>query len=618
MIKVNNVSSASIPAANNVKRTSGNSGVDVKLEFDPSKIGATRQRDRNYPPTKKITENALEAALLKKFGFNATNSADMARVRQLMQTEGKSPFEAMKTTGSLVAAYNNRTGKYEIIPKVENSLYRELQGKAAEVKMQIKREKQSSAAKPTNPNELIAGKNGITNNKRAELENKLKNQASMSAPTQNKSEKGVKSITDTIEKVTGTSDPFATTEIGKQSNRLGVSGLRLGGKAMELSNYFSEKMNDELRYVAPNSVDELLNKQDQTNRETAQALQNANSAVTGEDNYIDTKARTEGYKIPVAEDLANKLMYFPEAIPNAIDSAIKGDFKDDDGSYSDKVGKIIGGLNPAGDVRDIIADGKRVWDGEKGGWIKLGATIVGAVPVGGDVAKPIIKEVGEELTEKAFKEVSGEFLEKTAKESGEKLVASGLVEQRQQFKQLFTEQRYNEYAKEVESVKMSKPELKDIPTEDLVAIKGYSSKDYQILNSALRNADETELKRLEPYIKVAESGLDQLPHYKGVVYRGVDFNKYPQVLESYKKGEVITEAGFASSSATKKASFKKDTLMIIESETGKDISFLSNYPNQKEILFKPDTKFKVLDVGVDEKTGQRRILLREIVGENLK
>ena len=248
----------------------------------------------------------------------------------------------------------------------------------------------------------------------------------------------------------------------------------------------------------------------------------------------------------------------------------------------------------------------------------LGATIIGAVPVGGDVAKPIIKEVGEELTEKGFKEVGGELLEKTAKESGEKLVAAGLVEQRQQFKQLFTEQRYNEYAKEVESVKMSKPELKDIPTEDLVAIKGYSSKDYQILNSALRNADETELKRLEPYIKVAESGLDQLPNYKGVVYRGVDFNKYPQVLESYKKGEVITEAGFASSSATKKASFKKDTLMIIESETGKDISFLSNYPNQKEILFKPDTKFKVLDVGVDEKTGQRRILLREIVGENLK
>ena len=55
---------------------------------------------------------------------------------------------------------------------------------------------------------------------------------------------------------------------------------------------------------------------------------------------------------------------FSEAIPNAIDSAIKGDFKEDDGSYSDKVGKFIGGLNPVGDVRDIIANGKKLIQGD--------------------------------------------------------------------------------------------------------------------------------------------------------------------------------------------------------------------------------------------------------------
>jgi hypothetical protein len=45
---------------------------------------------------------------------------------------------------------------------------------------------------------------------------------------------------------------------------LGVSTLRLGGKAMELSNYLSEKINDAARYVAPDSVDALLDKAKQT------------------------------------------------------------------------------------------------------------------------------------------------------------------------------------------------------------------------------------------------------------------------------------------------------------------------------------------------------------------
>ncbi len=172
-------------------------------------------------------------------------------------------------------------------------------------------------------------------------------------PNRNESEKTVKGITNAIESVTGTSNPFAGTEIGKQFNRLGVSSLHLTGKALELSNYFSEKLNDAIRYVAPDSVDQLLNQSDKMNRENAEALQNASSAVTNEDKYIDAKAKQLGQEIPVTEDLANKLMYFPEAIQNAIDSAIKGDFKEDDGSYSDKVGKIIGGLSPVGDARDI-------------------------------------------------------------------------------------------------------------------------------------------------------------------------------------------------------------------------------------------------------------------------
>ncbi len=82
----------------------------------------------------------------------------------------------------------------------------------------------------------------------------------------------------------------------------------------------------------------------------------------------------------------------------------------------------IGGLNPVGDVRDIVANTKNVIDGKKGSGVALGASIIGAIPGGGDVAKPIIKEVGKEIAEKTFKEVGTETAEKLAKEEVEQTV----------------------------------------------------------------------------------------------------------------------------------------------------------------------------------------------------
>lgn len=173
---------------------------------------------------------------------------------------------------------------------------------------------------------------------------------------------------------------------------------------------------------------------------------------------------------------------------------------------------------------------------------------------------------------------------------------------------------YNRYARDVEDLKMKHPEIKDIATEDLVAIKAYTSEDYyEGLNTALRTKNETNLLRKKAHIVCAISGLNQLPDYKGIVYRGIDLNHLPKILETYKKGAVITEEGFTSSSVTENASFKnKDTLLIINSKKGKDISFLSEHPHEKEILFKPAAKFEVLKVGTDEKTGRRVIILQEV------
>lgn len=242
------------------------------------------------------------------------------------------------------------------------------------------------------------------------------NNASISAPQYTEAEKAFKWLTDGIQSVTGSEN-----EIGKQFNRLSVSGLRLMGHLQELQNKATEAVGGVIRDVAPDSVDALLDKSERVNRENAQALKNANTIVTNDDRAEDLYSAKNGIKQPIAEDLHRKIMYFPEALPNAIDSAVKGDFKADDGSYSDKVGKIVGGLNPVGDVRDIVANAKNVIDGKPGSGVSLGASIIGAIPGGGDAAKPIIKEIAEELGEKTVKEIGTEGTEKLAKEEAEKL-----------------------------------------------------------------------------------------------------------------------------------------------------------------------------------------------------
>ncbi len=144
-------------------------------------------------------------------------------------------------------------------------------------------------------------------------------------------------------------------------------------------------------------------------------------------------------------------------------------------------------------------------------------------------------------------------------------------------------------------MKLKNPEIKDIPTEDLVAIKAYTSEDYyEGLNTPLRTKNEASLKRKESHIVCAVSGLNQLPVYKGIVFRGRDLTTLE--AEGYKPGEIVREQAFTSTSYTKNAAFKKNTEFVIYSETGRKIDFLSLHPHEKEVLFKPGTKFEVLEV----------------------
>ena len=149
-----------------------NADKTVTYVFTPAELGVSA---KHPPRAARVTEQRLEAALFKHFGLNPENAADKARLQELLKTES-SPFSAVETTGNFTAVYNKKTGNYEKQNIVKGELYRQLQGKAAEVKTQVEAEKSRVQTTPTaNPTEAMAAKTGVdaAANRRSALEAKL-------------------------------------------------------------------------------------------------------------------------------------------------------------------------------------------------------------------------------------------------------------------------------------------------------------------------------------------------------------------------------------------------------------------------------------------------------------
>lgn len=97
------------------------------------------------------------------------------------------------------------------------------------------------------------------------------------------------------------------------------------------------------------------------------------------------------------------------------------------------------------------------------------------------------------------------------------------------------------------------------------------------------------------FIVCLYQGLKLLPDYKGECFRAVD-----KIFDNtiYKLGNQIEWGGFSVSNIDWKNSselikLKRGMIFIIKSKTGKSISFCSKYPQEKEIVFLPGTKFEV-------------------------
>ncbi|WP_437889020.1 PAAR domain-containing protein [Phytobacter sp. V91] len=141
---------------------------------------------------------------------------------------------------------------------------------------------------------------------------------------------------------------------------------------------------------------------------------------------------------------------------------------------------------------------------------------------------------------------------------------------------------------------MYNPKLSERLSDDEVgALYGYTTNPgYTEANMALRGQIEMTPQR-QAYIDHINQGLDKLPVFKGETLRGTDLP--PDILAKNQVGEIVSDPAFMSSDRVKP--FEGPTQITIEGTSGRQIDFLSHYKmnNETEVLFKPGTKFEVLE-----------------------
>ena len=155
---------------------------------------------------------------------------------------------------------------------------------------------------------------------------------------------------------------------------------------------------------------------------------------------------------------------------------------------------------------------------------------------------------------------------------------------------------------------------------------------YKTLNYTMRTPHtdstptDTELKRYADYLTHTSSALGSLPTHvselHGKVYRGIKVLLNPDV---YAPGKRITWQAFSSSTKKQMATLEfvnqlpgrklMGSLFVIDSITAKDIRHFSAIPSEEEVLFPPNSQFKVEKVVESEQ--EKKALLKDLGAYNM-
>jgi DNA repair protein RadC len=118
------------------------------------------------------------------------------------------------------------------------------------------------------------------------------------------------------------------------------------------------------------------------------------------------------------------------------------------------------------------------------------------------------------------------------------------------------------------------------------------------------NRSEKQIKLdAEADIRMLNSGLNQLPDFKGKVYRGLTLPE-SLVSSALEPGKKWKETGFTSTTKNPMTRYPGNVAMVIKSKTGKDISKYEKF-NNKEVLFKNNSTFTVNEKRKIKRFGQK-------------
>jgi ADP-ribosyltransferase exoenzyme len=145
--------------------------------------------------------------------------------------------------------------------------------------------------------------------------------------------------------------------------------------------------------------------------------------------------------------------------------------------------------------------------------------------------------------------------------------------------------------------------LSMLSLEEKTLIYEYTNWEYLSVNKLLR---KNKLENISEFALYLDETLSKIPNYKGIVYRGAELPE--SVFDTYKKAfsdkMAFTEYGFLSTSQSQivaQENFEGDFLFEIFSKTGKLIENVAkfgsySYDNEYEVLFRRNTRFKILDI----------------------